>query len=69
MCFSGCGRHRCFWTRFLGFLTCSLISEGDDGDNGCGDKGNMVGGCGGRWLVRRLRKMVWVGQNYPLFFC
>lgn len=21
------------------------------------------------WLVRRLRKMVWVGQNYPLFFC
>lgn len=55
--------------QFLGFPTYSPISEGDDSDNGCGDKGNTVGGCGGWCLVRGLRKMVWVGQDYHLFFC
>lgn len=67
--FFGWGCHHCFWVQFLGFPTYSPISEGDDSDNGCGDKGNTVGGCGGWCLVRGLRKMVWVGQDYHLFFC
>lgn len=68
LCFFGWGCHHCFWAQFLDFPTYSPISEGDDGDNGCGDKGNTVGGCGGWCLVRGLRKMVWVGQDYHLFF-